>query len=73
MAASQHDGTVGVTPVSVEMADGTTTVTTLTGASIGQNGQIILTGDGSLGGISGKHTVCSFFRLLFVWGGGCDL
>lgn len=57
VAASQQDGGMGVTPVSVEMADGTATVTALTGATIGQNGQIILTGDGSLGGLSGIVTI----------------
>lgn len=57
VAASQQEGAVGVTPVSVEMADGTATMTALTGATIGQNGQIILTGDGSLGGLSGIVTI----------------
>lgn len=57
VAASHQDG-VGVTPVSVEMADGTATVTALTGASIGQNGQIILTGDGAIGGLSGLWLSC---------------
>lgn len=57
VAASQQEGAMGVTPVSVEMADGTATVTALTGATIGQNGQIILTGDGSLGGLSGQCNV----------------
>lgn len=56
VAASQGDG-MSVTPVSVEMADGSTAMTTLTAATIGQNGQIILTGDGSLGGISGIVTI----------------
>jgi hypothetical protein len=49
VAASQGEG-MTVTPVSVEMTDGMTALTT---ATIGQNGQIILTGDGSLGGLSG--------------------
>ncbi|KAK7101486.1 DNA-binding protein P3A2-like isoform X1 [Littorina saxatilis] len=57
VAASQQDGTMTMTPVSVEMAEGSTTVTALTGAHIGQNGQIILTGDGSLGGLSGMITI----------------
>ncbi|XP_050412480.1 DNA-binding protein P3A2 isoform X2 [Patella vulgata] len=40
-----------MTPVSVEMADGQGGVATLSGATINQNGQIILTGDASIGGI----------------------
>ncbi|KAL8604382.1 hypothetical protein ACOMHN_028145 [Nucella lapillus] len=54
VAASQQEGTMSVTPVSVEMADG---VTTLNGATLGQNAQIILTGDGALGGLSGIVTI----------------
>lgn len=57
VAASQQEGAMSVTPVSVEMADGTATVTALNGATIGQNAQIILTGDGSLGGLSGIVTI----------------
>ncbi|XP_076447337.1 DNA-binding protein P3A2-like isoform X3 [Babylonia areolata] len=57
VAASQQEGAMAVTPVSVEMADGTATVTALNGATIGQNAQIILTGDGSLGGLSGIVTI----------------
>lgn len=50
VAANHQEVGQLVTPVSVEMADNTATVTTLTGASINSSGQIIFTGDGSLGG-----------------------
>ncbi|XP_046580604.1 DNA-binding protein P3A2-like [Haliotis rubra] len=64
VAANHQEVGQLVTPVSVEMADNTATVTTLTGASINSSGQIIFTGDGSLGGIvtipaSVYHTVAS--------------
>ncbi|CAG5125586.1 unnamed protein product [Candidula unifasciata] len=43
-------------PVSVEMADGQT-MQTFTTATFGQNGQIILSGDGSLGSLQGIVTI----------------
>ena len=37
-------------PVSVEMTDSQSAMTAFTAATLGQNGQLILSGDGSIGG-----------------------
>ncbi|XP_005093358.1 DNA-binding protein P3A2 [Aplysia californica] len=53
VAANQQEVTPvsQVNPVTVEMADSQTAMTAFTAATLSQNGQIILSGDGSLGGI----------------------
>ncbi|BFZ10423.1 hypothetical protein BsWGS_13462 [Bradybaena similaris] len=59
VAANQQEVTPvsQVNPVSVEMADGQTTMQAFTTATFGQNGQIILSGDGGLGGLQGIVTI----------------
>ena len=47
-------GSLGVAPISIEMGDSTAgTIAALSGATFGPNGQLIFTGDGNTGGISG--------------------
>ncbi|KAK3778203.1 hypothetical protein RRG08_060130 [Elysia crispata] len=59
VAANQQEVTpvTQIGSVGVEMADGSTAMQAFTAASLGQNGQIILSGDGGLGGLQGIVTI----------------
>lgn len=59
VAASQQEVTpvTQVNPVSVDMTDGQTTMQAFTTATFGQNGQIILSGEGALAGLQGTSVL----------------